>query len=152
MKFYKSTSSRSYSVNGLVIPANNNPHWLTVSNDKATELERVAVVKGLIKAGSILVTDKEPAELARTPGKLLNTNNQLATENATLKAEIEKLKAEKDAVLQGNEAAQALEAAQKEAEDLKHQLEEQQKQYDALKAEAEETIASLKKKKVNNNA
>lgn len=93
MKYLKSTSTKAYQIDGQVIPPNTGSNWLQLPNDKAAELEKVPIIKGLIKAGGILITDREPAELSRTPGKLLNANNQLAVENANLKAELEKLKA-----------------------------------------------------------
>lgn len=146
MRYLKSTSGRSYVVNGKVIPPNSKPEWLGVNNDEFEAIKKVVVINGLIASGGILVTDKEPAEMARTPGALLNANGKLKQENAELKAELEKLKAEHETALQGNEAAQALEASRAEAEGLRKELEEQKAAYAALEQEAKTTIADLNEK------
>lgn len=149
MTYLKSTTGRSYVANGKVIPANTKPEWLAISKDEFENIKKNVVIKGLIATGGIIVTDKEPSEMSRTPGALLNANGKLKQELADAKAALEKLKAEKESLLQGNEAAQALEAAQKELAEVKAELEGQKAKYEALDKEAKEVIADLTAKLAN---
>lgn len=108
MKWLKSTTDKSYTAQGKVIPpATQAP--LAVTEDVYTKITGMAVIQSLIKTGGIIVLEKytDPTSVS---------NNKLAVlkeENTKLQAHIKELEADA----------------------------EKAKQFDALKAEAEQTIA-----------
>lgn len=108
MKWLKSTTDKSYTAQGKVIPpATQAP--LAVTEDVYTKITGMAVIQSLIKTGGIIVLEKytDPTRVS---------NNKLAVlkeENTKLQAHIKELEADA----------------------------EKAKQFDALKAEAEQTIA-----------
>lgn len=113
MRWLKSTSQKSWVINGKVIPQCVTPHndYLKINDSEYNEMHKRPVFASLERNGCILVLTEEPAEL---------------------KNSIEALRGDKAALIATNTA---------QAETIK-QLEEQLKQnstvdVDAIKAEAE---------------
>lgn len=116
MKWLKSTTDKSYTAQGKVIPSANSAP-LAVSDTVFESITSMKVIASLIKTGGIIVLDKysDPQVSSKDQVKL----QQLHTENAKLHEEIERLK-----------------ASQPKEEDLL-----KASQYDELKAEAEKALA-----------
>ena len=135
MKWLKSTTQKSWTMTcknrQVIVPPceNKENKWLTLDEVEFAEVSALPVVASLIKAGSITVLDKEPAEVK-------NSLPNLQIANTTLRAELETVKAEKA----------ALEARIRELEvgatgvDLEAEI---AKATEALKAEYEQKLKEL---------
>ena len=140
MKWLKSTTQKTWTVNGKIIPACVTPHndYLNVEDSEYAVMSKVPVVASLIKAGGILVLNEEPAELK-------NSLDNLQTSNAVLQARVTQLEEElkHDKMMSQAIDVEAIKAeAQEEirAEAVK-ELQEKQDALDAKDAE----IKKLKK-------
>lgn len=141
MKYLKSTTQKAYTVKGNTIPKciTVNHDYLILSDSEYSEIEKIPVIKSLIKAGGIFVSDKEPSDVVSQSALLINSNAQLiarATELERKLAELERRKdegeivnitkikeeAQAQAIQELQEKQDALDAAQKEIEELKAQL------------------------------
>lgn len=137
MKWLKSTTDKSYTAQGKVIPpANHAP--LAVSEDVYAKITDMAVIKSLIKTGGIIVLEKytDPTSVS---------NNKLAVlkeENTKLQAQIKALEASEDKAKKFDElkaeAEQTIADKDAEIESLKAQLAEAQKAKKSSKAKAED--------------
>lgn len=132
MKWLKSTTQKTWTVNGKVIPACVTPRndYLKIDDSEFTRLSGTPVVKSLISAGAILVLDAEPAELKNSVAALQGNNAALTAEITQLQ---EQLKA-KEAELQ---AASLKESTKVDIEKIKAEAQEE------IKAQA---IAELQEK------
>lgn len=140
MKWLKSTTQKTWTVNGKIIPACVTPHndYLKVEDSEYAAMSKVPVVASLIKVGGILVLSEEPAELK-------NSLDNLQTSNAVLQARVTQLEEElkRDKMMSQAIDVEAIKAeAQEEirAEAVK-ELQEKQDALDAKDAE----IKKLKK-------
>lgn len=117
MKWLKSTTDKAYTAQGKIIPSSNSAP-LAVSDSLYESIASMKVIASLIKTGGIIVLDKysDPQVSSSEQLKL----QQLQTENTKL-----------------NDRIRELEASQTPAE-----VTEKAAQFDALKAEAEQTIAT----------
>lgn len=133
MKWLKSTTMKSYSLAGKVVPqcVTSDNKWLALSDSDYAAFAKNAVIASLINAGAILVTETEPSSPTQQVSKLTNEMAHLIRENTELK---EKLKAAEDGS-----------AVQAELDSTKAELEAMTAKYNALEKEAKETIANLKK-------
>lgn len=126
MKWLKSTTDKSYTAQGKVIPpATQAP--LAVSEDLYAKITGMAVIQSLIKTGGIIVLEKYTDPTGAS-------NNRLAVlkeENTKLQAHIKALEADSAKAKQFDalkaEAEQALANKDAEIESLKAQLAESQK-------------------------
>lgn len=132
MKWLKSTTQKTWTVNGKVIPACVTPHndYLKIDEAEFTRLSSTPVVKSLISAGAILVLDAEPAELKNSVAALQGNNAALTAEITQLQ---EQLKA-KEVELQ---AASSKKSTKVDIEKIKAEAQEE------IKAQA---IAELQEK------
>lgn len=135
MKWLKSTTQKTWTVNGKVIPACVTAHndYLKIDDSEFTRLSGTPVVKSLITAGAILVLDSEPAELknsvaalqgnnAALTAKITQLEEQLKKKNAeTASVDIEKIKEEAQAEIK-EQAISELQAKDEEIARLKAQL------------------------------
>lgn len=136
MKWLKSTTDKSYTAQGQVIPpATHAP--LAVSEDVYTKITGMAVIQSLIKTGGIIVLEKytDPTSVS---------NNKLAVlkeENTKLQAHIKALEADAEKAKQFDElkaeAEQAIADKDAEIESLKAQLAEAQKSKKSSKKDEE---------------
>ena len=145
MYYIKSTTQKTYSVLGKIIPAcvTANNEYLQVDSEFVTKMKSMPVIKSLIKSGGIFITDEEPAELKNSLEGLTTSNAALMARNTELQEQIKALNSKLTADVN---SAEALEAAHKETEDLKAEaVKELQEKQDALDA-ANAEIEKLKKK------
>jgi len=117
MKWLKSTTDKSYTAQGKIIPSSTSAP-LAVSDTVFESITSMKVIASLIKTGGIIVLDKysDPQVDSKDQRKL----QQLQTENTRL---VDKIR--------------ELEASQPSAEVV-----EKAAQFDELKTEAEQTIAA----------
>lgn len=132
MKWLKSTTQKTWTISGKVIPACVTAHndYLKIDDSEFTHLSGAPVVKSLITAGAILVLDSEPAELKNSVAALQGNNAALTAEITQLR---EQLKA-KEAELQ---AASSKKSTDVDIEKIKAEAQEE------IKAQA---IAELQEK------
>lgn len=139
MKWLKSTTQKTWTINGKMIPACVTPHndYLIVDDSEYNSIVATPVIKSLIKAGGILVLSEEPAELKNSMSNLQTSNAALQMRNTQLEEELKVLKASKE--------------SNNEVEELKAQaiaeLQEKQEEIDALKAQLEALQAKKSSKK-----
>lgn len=135
MKWLKSTTQKTWTVNGKVIPACITPHndYLVVDDSEYTTITGTPVIKSLIKAGGILVLNEEPAELKNSVSSLQGSNAALTAEITRLKeqlktagkkptrTEIEKIREEAQAEIKAQAIAE-LEEKEARIKELEAQL------------------------------
>lgn len=142
MKWLKSTTQKTWTVNGKIIPACVTPNndYLNIDDSTFATISATPVIKSLIKAGDILVLSEEPVELKNSVEALQGNNaaltaqitqlqEQLKTKEAELKTASSK-KATKVDVAKIKEEAQAEIKAQAIAE-----LEEKEARIKELEAQ-----------------
>ena len=140
MRYLKSTTQKSYMLNGKKIPqcVTKDNEWLTLNDTAYAEFTKVSVVASLIKSGAIIVTDKEPTTPTKQVSQLTQVNAQQAMEITTLHEEIAGLKKQ----LAGS-------ANSAEVDSLKAALEKQRAddlaEIKQLQADKDAEIAKLKK-------
>lgn len=140
MRYLKSTTQKSYMLNGKKIPqcVTKDNEWLTLNDSAYAEFSKVSVVASLIKSGAIIVTDKEPTTPTKQVSQLTQVNAQQAMEITTLHEEITDLKKQ----LAGS-------ANSAEVDSLKAALEKQRAddlaEIKQLQADKDAEIAKLKK-------
>ena len=147
MKWLKSTTNKSYTVNGKVIPPVITPDnkYLQLEDSEYQILLKNAVVASLVKGGYILTTDTEPVTTDKT--KLIASNEGLQARNRELEAQLEAAQKEAEAYKTqlengGDEALKAAKAetealraeATQELQDMQAKLEAAQKELEKLKA------------------
>ena len=135
MKWLKSTTQKTWTVNGKVIPACVTPHndYLVIDDSEYATITGDPVIKSLIKAGGILVLSEEPAELKNSVSSLQGSNAALTAEITQLKeqlktagkkptkAEIEKIREEAQAEIRAQAIAE-LEEKEARIKELEAQL------------------------------
>ena len=145
MKYLKSTTQKAYTVKGYTIPKCITPKndYLILNDSEYSEIEKIPVIKSLIKAGGIFISDKEPSDSIKNIENLEATNAQLIARATELEAKLKELERRREAgevvniakikedaqaeikaqaIQELQEKQAALDAAQKEIEDLKAQL------------------------------
>lgn len=138
MKWLKSTTQKTWTVNGKVIPACVTPHndYLRMDEAEFTAISGTPVIKSLISAGAILVLSEEPAELK-------NSVSSLQGSNAALTAQITQLQ---EQLRQKDEALASASAATVDVEKIKEEAQAEIKaQAIAELQEKENRIAELEK-------
>lgn len=139
MKWLKSTTQKMWTVNGKIIPACITPNndYLVIDEDEYVRISKVPVIVSLIKAGSILVLNEEPAELKNSLTGLQESNASLMVKNTMLEEEVKRLKeshAEVDVEAIKQEAqAEIREEAIKELQEKQNRIEELEKQLEEAK-------------------
>lgn len=131
MKWLKSTTQKTWTVNGRVIPACVTPHndYLKMDESEFTALAGTPVIKSLITAGAILVLDSEPAELKNSVEALQGNNAALTAQITQLQeqlrqqsaVDVEKIKEEAQAEIKAQAIAELQEKEARIAE-LEKQL------------------------------
>nr|DAQ07677.1 MAG TPA: hypothetical protein [Caudoviricetes sp.] len=145
MKYLKSTTQKAYTVKGYTIPKCITPKndYLILNDSEYSEIEKIPVIKSLIKAGGIFISDKEPSDSIKSIENLETTNAQLIARATELEAKLKELERRREAgeivniakikedaqaeikaqaIQELQEKQNALAAAQKEIEELKAQL------------------------------
>ena len=145
MKYLKSTTQKAYTVKGYTIPKCITPKndYLILNDSEYSEIEKIPVIKSLIKAGGIFISDKEPSDSIKNIENLEATNAQLIARATELEAKLKELERRREAgevvniakikedaqaeikaqaIQELQEKEDALDAAQKEIEELKAQL------------------------------
>ena len=139
MKWLKSTTQKSYIIEGKKIPQCITPNndYLALSDEGYNKFVKNAVIKSLISGGAILVTDVEPQSPTQQASALTKEKAMLIRENTELK---EKLKAAED-----NSAAKVeLETTKAELVSLEEKYKALEEKYAELEKEAKDTIKELK--------
>lgn len=131
MKWLKSTTQKSYLINGKKIPQCVTPNndYLALSDSAFVEFKKNKVIASLIEGGSILVTDVEPQSPTQQASSLTKEKALLIRENTELKEKLKK--------------AQDNSAVQVELDTTKAELEALKEKYAQLEKEANEKIATL---------
>lgn len=96
MKWLKSTTQKTWTVNGKIIPACITSHndYLIVDDSTYTEISKIPVIKSLIKAGGILVLREEPTELKNSVDALQGNNAALTAQVTQLQEQLKAKEAE----------------------------------------------------------
>lgn len=149
MKYLKSTTQKAYTVKGYTIPKCITPKndYLILNDSEYSEIEKIPVIKSLIKAGGIFISDKEPSDSIKNIENLEVTNAQLIARATELEAKLKELERRREAgevvnIAKIKEDAQAEIKAQAIQE-----LQEKQAALDAAQKEIEELKAQLSSKK-----
>lgn len=149
MKYLKSTTQKAYTVKGYTIPKCITPKndYLILNDSEYSEIEKIPVIKSLIKAGGIFISDKEPSDSIKNIENLEATNAQLIVRATELEAKLKELERRREAgevvnIAKIKEDAQAEIKAQAIQE-----LQEKQAALDAAQKEIEELKAQLSSKK-----
>ena len=152
MKYIKSTTQKAYTVKGYTIPKciTTDNSYLILDDSTYSEIEKIPVIKSLIKAGGIFVSDKEPSDMVSQSELLANTNAQLIARATELERKLKELERRREAgeivnIAKIKEDAQAEIKAQaiQELQEKQAALEEAQKKIEELTAQ----LASKKTKK-----
>lgn len=149
MKYLKSTTQKAYTVKGYTIPKCITPKndYLILNDSEYSEIEKIPVIKSLIKAGGIFISDKEPSDSIKNIENLEATNAQLIARATELEEKLKELERRREAgevvnIAKIKEDAQAEIKAQAIQE-----LQEKQAALDAAQKEIEELKAQLSSKK-----
>lgn len=149
MKYLKSTTQKAYTVKGYTIPKCITPKndYLILNDSEYSEIEKIPVIKSLIKAGGIFISDKEPSDSIKNIENLEATNAQLIARATELEAKLKELERRREAgevvnIAKIKEDAQAEIKAQAIQE-----LQEKQAALDVAQKEIEELKAQLSSKK-----
>ena len=136
MKWLKSTTQKTWTIQGKTIPACTTPHndYLILNDSDYATISDIPVIKSLIKSNAIIVLDHEPSELKNSVEALQGSNAELSARIKQLEAEL----ASKPTV--DVEALKAEFAAEKEAA-----LKELDEKASAIIAEKDEQIKKLEK-------
>lgn len=131
MKFLKSTTNKSYRIEGITIPpcVTKDNAYAELGEDAYTKITSNPVGKALINAGGILVLSQKPANANASVESLATSNSELMAQNAALKTQLEALQAEAATTSSTTATRKALKEsqallsdAQAEIESLKAQL------------------------------
>lgn len=149
MQYLKSTTQKSYKFEGKTIPqaVTKDNAFLALSDTDYNEFIKSPVIKSLINAGAIFVTDQEPSSPTKQVSNLTNENARLVLENTRLNEELKKAKASDNSA-----EVESLKAAlQKQIDDdtseIKQLAEEKDAEIAALKKQLEEATATKSSKK-----
>ena len=142
MKWLKSATSKTWTVEGKIIPAVDSGNYLQLDEQTYNSIVKRPVIASLLKAGGILSFDEEPAELKNSIEGLTKSNIDLVQENRKLLKKVQEL--EQTAK---NNAPVDIEAIKAEAqEEIKAEaVKELQVMQDQLD-EKDKQIAKLEKK------
>ena len=142
MRWMKSTTQKVWVAEGHRIPACITPKndYCIVDEDDYAKIVANPIFKSLIAQGSILVLDKEPAELKNSLDGLQSSNAVLQARNTELEARIKELEAGSDKASVNVEAIKEEAVAELKAEAI---AELQSKDAELQSKDAE--IAELKK-------
>ena len=154
MKYLKSTTQKAYTVKGFTIPKCVTPKndYLILDDSEYSEIESIPVIKSLIKAGGIFVSDKEPSDSIKNIENLEASNAQLIARATELESKLKELERRREAgevvnIAKIKEDAQAEIKAQAIQE-----LQEKQDALDAAQKQIEELKAQLSSKKAKKTA
>lgn len=149
MQYLKSTTQKSYKFDGKTIPqaVTKDNAFLSLSDTDYNEFIKSPVIKSLINAGAIFVTDQEPSSPTKQVSNLTNENARLVLENTRLNEELKKAKSSDNSA-----EVESLKAAlQKQIDDdtaeIKQLAEEKDAEIAALKKQLEEATATKSSKK-----
>lgn len=143
MRWMKSTTQKVWVAEGHKIPACVTPKndYCIVDEDAYAKIVANPIFKSLIAQGSILVLDKEPAELKNSLDGLQSSNAVLQARNTELEARIKELEAGSD------EAPVNVEAIKEEAvAELKAEAIAELQSKDAEIAELKKQLKAAEKK------
>lgn len=145
MKWLKSTTQKTWTINGKVIPACVTAHndYLKIDDSEFTHLSGAPVVKSLITAGAILVLDSEPAELKNSVAALQGNNAALTAEITQLREQLKAKEAELKAASAKKPAKVDIEKIKEEAQaEIKEQAIKELEEKEARIAELEAQLAA----------
>lgn len=143
MRWMKSTTQKVWVAEGHKIPACVTPKndYCIVDEDAYAKIVANPIFKSLIAQGSILVLDKEPAELKNSLDGLQSSNAVLQARNTELEARIKELEAG------GDKAPVNVEAIKEEAvAELKAEAIAELQAKDAEIAELKKQLKAAEKK------
>lgn len=143
MKYLRSTTGKAYTISGQTVP-NYKGEMLALSDGDYDTLSKNKVVKSLIDAGAIFVTDKAPTDPTKQAQQLTNKNAQLILENTKLQEKLAAAEAKLANAGTDEESVKAAIAKQKEEDEAAIQSIVSEK--DAKIAELEAQLAAASKK------
>ena len=137
MKYLKSTTQKTYLFNGKYIPAavTKENNFLQMTNGEFDAFQQNPVVKSLMNAGAIFVTDVAPTRPEDQLKSATQDNARLILENTRLQDELRKAKE-----ATGSTEVESLKAA------LAKQIADDTAEITALRDEKDETIRLLEAK------
>lgn len=145
MKWLKSTTQKTWTISGKVIPACVTAHndYLKIDDSEFTHLSGAPVVKSLITAGAILVLDSEPAELKNSVAALQGNNAALTAEITQLREQLKAKEVELQAASAKKPAEVDIEKIKEEAQaEIKEQAIKELEEKEARIAELEAQLAA----------
>lgn len=145
MKWLKSTTQKTWTVNGKVIPACVTPHsdYLKIDDSEFTKISGTPVVKSLISAGAILVLSEEPAELKNSVDALQGNNAALMAQVTQLQEQLKAKEAELKAASAKKSTKVDIEKIKEEAQaEIKEQAIRELEEKEARIAELEAQLAA----------
>lgn len=149
MKWLKSTTSKSYTALGKIIPASTSAP-LAVDEATYKKISDMAVIKSLINNGGILVLDKY-TDMSGSTDAQTQRLQMLTAENSKLADRIRELES-KQTDAEEAPTKKEVKAAQKAQAEAEAKLAELEAKYAALEKEANEKIAELSSAKTEEEA
>lgn len=147
MKYLKSTTQKSYMLNGHKVPqcVTKDNEWLTLNDAAYAEFSKVSVVASLIKSGAILVTDKEPTTPTKQVSQLTQVNAQQAMQITELHEQVASLKKQLEGTTNSAEVESLKAALEKQREEDLAEIKQLQADKDAEIADLKKQLAATKK-------
>lgn len=147
MKYLKSTTQKSYMLNGRKVPqcVTKDNEWLTLNDAAYAEFSKVSVVASLIKSGAIIVTDKEPTTPTKQVSQLTQVNAQQAMQITELHEQVASLKKQLEGTTNSAEVDSLKAALEKQREEDLAEIKQLQADKDAEIADLKKQLASAKK-------
>ena len=147
MRYLKSTTQKSYMLNGKKIPqcVTKDNEWLTLNDAAYADFSKVSVVASLIKSGAIIVTDKEPTTPTKQVSQLTQVNAQQAMQITELHEQVASLKKQLEGTTNSAEVDSLKAALEKQREEDLAEIKQLQADKDAVIADKDTEIAELKK-------
>lgn len=125
MKWLKSSTAKSWVINGKIVPSNHSTGYLVLEEEDYQTLKASFAVKSLLKTNAILVLKEEPGELKNTVPVLQESNRELEDKLAAKDGQLQQALKEKDELKE--QAVKELQEKVAEIEKLKKQLAKAQK-------------------------
>lgn len=147
MKYLKSTTQKSYMLNGHKIPqcVTKDNEWLTLNDAAYSDFSKVSVVASLIKSGAIIVTDKEPTTPTKQVSQLTQVNAQQAMQITELHEQVADLKKQLEGASNSAEVESLKAALEKQRSDDLAEIKQLQADKDAEIADLKKQLAAAKK-------
>lgn len=146
MKWLKSTTQKSYMLDGHLIPqciTKDNDYLSLTDAAYDTFLQNCPVIKSLIKSGAILVTDKEPQTASQQVSHLTTERAQLLQQITNLQIALNVSQKNQGNVAELDAARTTIAELQASVRNLEDEVALQKQRNEELTKEAQEKIDAL---------